>query len=279
MNGQRSVALPMYLSNRAAVLALWPHLRQQLEWAGCNPVPLSLDWPPNHLSHGQDPQPLLSHWQDPELLLSQACGYPLTHALADRVQLVGAFCYDAPGCEGVLCRSQLVARQEHAGRPLAEFRGLRAAFNSKDSQSGYNALRAAIAPLALNSRFFDQAMETGSHAASLQAVQQHRADLAAIDCVTFAGLKRDMPHTVEGLCVVGQTQPYTGLPLVTARDTSAGELSALRTALAALVRDPAAAPALEALGIRGFETLPPQSYQVCVDMRLQAEALGYPALA
>jgi hypothetical protein len=66
---------------------------------------------------------------------------------------------------------------------------------------------------------------------------------------------------------------------VTGRDTSASELLAVQTALAALVRDAAAAPALHALGIKGFETLPLARYQVCVDMRLHAAALGYPELA
>lgn len=269
MSAQRSVSLPMYLSNRPALQALWPCLREHLLQAGCSGVPQALDWP----------QDCPAHWRDPRLLLSQSCGYPLTHALAGAMQLIGVFTYTVPGSEGMWCRSQLVARREHAGRSLAEFRGLRAAFNSEDSQSGYNALRAAVAPLALKGRFFAEVVETGSHAASLAAVQKGRADLAAIDCVTFAGLGRDMPQTVEGVCVVGQTQPYPGLPLVTGRDTSAPERLAVQTALTAMVRDPAAAPALGALGIQGFETLPHASYQVCVDMRLHAAALGYPELA
>jgi len=269
MSAPRSVALPMYLSNRQALQSVWALLARRLEHAGVRSLPNALDWP----------QDYLAHWRDPRLLLSQTCGYPLTHALAGAVQLIGLFTYTVPGSEGIFCRSQLVARQEHAGHALADFRGLRTAFNSNDSQSGYNALRAAVAPLALEGRFFAGVVETGSHAASLQAVQQGCADLAAIDCVTFAGLGRDMPQTVEGVCVVGQTQPYPGLPLVTGRDTSASELLAVQTALAALVRDAAAAPALHALGIKGFETLPLARYQVCVDMRLHAAALGYPELA
>ena len=269
MTGLRSVALPMYLSNRQAVLSLWDVLRTRLLQAGCGGVPQALDWPDD----------LLAHWHDPQLLLSQTCGYPLTHALAGAVQLLGCFHYDAPGCEGMVCRSQLVARAEHGGRALADFRGLRAAFNSHDSQSGYNALRAAVAPLASEGRFFGEVLATGSHAASIAAVQQGRADLAAIDCVTWAGLQRHMPQMLTGVCTIGLTQAYPGLPLVTGRDTSAKEVLALQTALAALVEDPAAAVALAKLGITGFETLPLISYLVCVDMHLQAQALGYPELA
>ena len=134
MTGLRSVALPMYLSNRAALLSLWEVLHRRLLDAGCQGVPDSLEWP----------QDYPAHWRDPHLLLSQTCGYPLTHTLAGAVQLVGAFSYRAAGCEGIFCRSQLVARAEHAGHGLADFRGMRAAFNSDDAQSGYNAMRAAV---------------------------------------------------------------------------------------------------------------------------------------
>ena len=269
MTGVRSVALPMYLSKRQAVAALWDVLQIRLQQAGCGGVPQSLAWPDD----------LIAHWRDPQLLLSQTCGYPLTHALAGAVQLVGVFRYDAPGCDGIFCRSQLVARTEDAGRSLADFRGLRVAFNSDDSQSGYNALRSAVAPLARAGRFFAEAIATGGHAASMAAVQHGRADIAAIDCVTLDGLRRNLPQALAGLCTVGQTPAYPGLPLITGQSTSAAELRTLQLALAALVPDPAAADALAALGINGFETLPLETYQVCIDMRLQAQALGYPELA
>ena len=269
MTALRSVALPMYLSKRQAVVSLWDVLQTRLRQAGCAGVPRALDWP----------EDLLAHWHDPQLLLGQTCGYPLTHALAGAVQLVGVFRYNAPGCDGIFCRSQLVARTEDAARPLADFRGLRVAFNSDDSQSGYNALRAAVAPLARDGRFFGEVIATGGHAASMAAVQQGRADIAAIDCVTLDGLRRNMPQTVADLCTIDQTQAYPGLPLITGQSTSAAELQALQAVLAALVRDPAAADALAALGIVGFQTLPINTYQICIDMRLQAQALGYAELA
>ena len=269
MTALRSVALPMYLSKRQAVASLWDVLHTRLQQAACADVPRALDWP----------EDLLAHWRDPQLLLGQTCGYPLTHALAGAVQLVGVFRYNAPGCDGIFCRSQLVARTEDAGRSLADFRGLRVAFNSDDSQSGSNALRAAVAPLARNSRFFGEVIATGGHAASMAAVQQGRADIAAIDCVTLDGLRRNMPQTAAGLSTIGQTQAYPGLPLITGQSTSAADLRALQAVLAALVRDPAAADALAALGITGFQTLPLDTYQVCIDMRLQAQALGYAELA
>ena len=265
----RIASLPMYLANRPAVAALWELLRQALDAAGLERLPTELTWP----------QDYHAHWLEPDLLISQTCGYPLTHALAGQVQLVGCFAYDAPQCEGIYCRSVLVARTKHAHWTLEQFRGLRLAFNAQDSQSGTNALRALVAPLARDGRFFGNTIATGSHSASMATVQEGHADLAAIDCVTYAALQRYTPQASNGLCVVGTTEAYPGLPLVTALATSAADLVLLQQAVRALVVNPQAATTLEALGITSFETPALSVYQRCVEMRESAQALGYPALA
>jgi ABC-type phosphate/phosphonate transport system substrate-binding protein len=259
----------MYLSHRPGVVALWSVLQAALLQRGVQAVPTALDWP--HDVH--------AHWLMPELLLSQACGYPFIDDLAGKVQLVGCFAYDAPGCTGIQCQSLLVARQAHAQLGLEDFRGMRAAFNVNNSQSGYNAFRALVAPLAVGGRFFASALQTGSHAASVQAVREGRADLASIDCVSYAGLLRYTPQALDGLHIVGRTQAYPGLPLITSGTTSPADLQALQSALQALLSDAAAAPALASLGIVGFERADADMYQRCVAMREAAMGLGYPTLA
>lgn len=261
----RMASLPMYLAHRPALDALWELLRQALAARGVGRLPAALTWPENYHAH----------WLAPELLFSQTCGYPLTHALAGQVQLVGCFAYGAPQCEGIACRSVLVARSEHAHLLLEGFRGLRVAFNAPDSQSGFNALRALVAPLAQDGRFFASALATGSHSASVAAVRAGQADLAAIDCVTYAALQRYTPQATQGVCVIGTTEAYPGLPLVSARATSVAEVALLQQALRDVVADPLAASTLEALGITGFETPDLGVYQRCVEMRESAEALGY----
>ena len=256
----------MYLSNRPAVITLWELVRQALTAHGLERLPAALTWPQDHHAH----------WLTPDLLLSQTCGYPLTHALAGKVQLVGCFAYDAPQCEDILCRSVLVARTEHAHLGLEDFRGQRVAFNAPDSQSGYNALRELVAPLARNGRFFASALETGAHTASVAAVCAGQADLAAIDCITYAALQRYAPQATRDMCiVVGTTDTYPGLPLVTSNHTSPTELAILQQALRAVVLSSEAAPTLDALGITGFEAPALSVYQRCAEMRISAQALGY----
>ena len=265
----RLASLPMYLANRLAVAALWELLRQSLADAELQCQPAALSWPDDYHAH----------WLAPDLLLSQTCGYPFIDDLAGKVQLLGAFAYDAPQCSGIACRSVLVARAEHGNFGLEGFRGLRAAFNAANSQSGYNAFRALVAPLAVNGQFFASALDTGGHGASVAAVREGRADLAAIDCVTYAALARYTPQATEGLCIVATTEAYPGLPLITAKGTSAAEIAQLQNALRALIASAAAAPTLQALNIVGFEVPEPGIYQRCVDMRESAHALDYPLLA
>ena len=257
-------SLPMYSAQRAAVVALWDGLAGQLRAARVAGVPHLLTWPDD----------LALHWTSPKLLLSQACGYPLVTVLDGRVQLVGAFHYDAPGCEGVFNRSQLVVRASDPARTLEDLRGLRVAINGTDSQSGYNALRALVLPLARQGRFFGTTHVTGAHQHSVMAVRDGLADVAAIDCVSLAGFQKYQPDICAGIRVLGQTAAYPGLPLITSIATAPATVAALRAALAWATQAPSMARVRDALFIRAFEPLQRADYQVCRDMRSKADAAG-----
>src|SRR5665811_293725 len=98
--------------------------------------------------------------------------------------------YGFEGCEGAKHCSFLIVRRGEAERGLAGFRGARAAINARDSNTGMNLFRAAIAPLAKGHPFFSDVVVTGAHALSFAAVAEGTADIAAIDCVSFGLLRR-----------------------------------------------------------------------------------------
>lgn len=255
-----TLAFPMYAVNQNDNARLWQAVQALLQARG-----LSVSaW------HGED---LPAHWQSPDLLLSQTCGYPLVTQLP-HVQTVGCFHYTAPGCEGIYYRSFLVARESHTGNTLADFRGLRAVCNSADSQSGYNALRKMVAPLAVDGRFFAETFLSGSHRQSLIALAAGRAEIAAIDCVTLALLQRHEPELLAGLSVVGETPPAPGLPLITAGSTSPETLSLLRDALKTLVTAPDYRAVCEAVLIGGFSEVSRQPYSLLLDWRDEAAKSG-----
>jgi ABC-type phosphate/phosphonate transport system substrate-binding protein len=230
---------------RWATDALWAAVAARLAAAGVAAAPA--------LTRG----PALNElWTDPALLLSQTCGNPYVRHYRDRLRLVATPCYAAPGCDGPRYRSQLVVRANAPGDGLADFRGAVCALNSWDSLSGWVALAAALP----ESRFFRGALVTGAHVDSLAAVAAGEADIAAIDCVTYALLQRHRPGALAGLRVIGRTATAPGLPLVTRRDTDDDTVEALRAALRGALADPALAEAHAALLIEGIEILGEADY-------------------
>jgi ABC-type phosphate/phosphonate transport system substrate-binding protein len=209
-------ALPMYdwPEERAAVDAWYGRLRAR--------VPVL----PEALTRGRDPHRV---WRDPGLVFGQTCWGPLLLGLADHLRVLAQPDYsDVPGGRGPFYRSALVARGRPAdgggvqppAQPGAELPPLtamlpRLAVNAQDSMSGWMAL----AQDAGDPRgWAGSIVETGAHRESLRAVAAGRADLAAIDCRSWA-LARAHEPCARGLVVVGWTAERPGLPYVTARTT------------------------------------------------------------
>lgn len=259
-----AIDFPMYAIGLEETRALWTAVRELLLAQG-----IAVDEGP---ASAASPD-LLSRWRQPDLLLSQTCGYPLVTQLP-QVQTVGCFHYSAPGCEGIYYRSLLVAREADKGRQLADFRGRRVICNSPDSQSGYNVLLKMVAPLAHEGRFFAGVIFSGSHRQSLIGLQQGAADIAAIDCVTWALLRRHEPALLDGLAVVGQSPLAPGLPLISGPQTSAATLAGLRAALRQLVSAPRYRDLCEALLIRGFSPQTREAYSMLLAWRETARNSG-----
>lgn len=221
--------------------------------------------------------PLPGYWKHPGLLLSQTCGYPYVTSLQDDVTLLATPCYDVPGCDGSDYRSALVVREDSGIATLADARGCVAAVNEGHSNSGMNLLRHAVAPLACDGRFFGAVEWSGSHAASVAMVRAGAADIAAIDCITWAYLCQERPADVAGLAVLGYTTAAPGLPLVAGADVPAASVERLRTAL--LAPDAALLATLAPLRVRAFEYRGDEAYDRIAQLEDEARALGYPLLA
>ncbi len=265
------VALQMYdlPEVKWATDALGAQLLINLRRAGFPEVPYGLDRDGDYRAQ----------WSDPELLLAQTCGYPLVTLLQGKVRYLATPCYDAPGCQGARYSSLLLVRADDPAKALADLRGRRGAYNRSYSQSGYNALRHAVAPLARGGRFFGECLETGGHGASLDALHDGRADLAAVDAVTVALLRRHRPAALEGLRSLGATAAAPGLPFITRGAASDQEVDRLRLALNDTFADPGLAEAREALLIAGLAVLDDADYAALTRMDAGAAALGYPAVA
>ena len=199
-------------------------------------------------------------WRRPGLILGQTCGYPYVSGLKDAVRLIATPEYGFPGCEGASHLSFIIRGARDPRRSLSEFRGATAALNAHDSNTGMNLFRAAIAPVARGALFFSAMIVTGSHEASVAAVAEGRADLASIDCVSFALLKRGRPELIERVAIVAQSRLSPGLPFIAAAGLPQATIAAVREALFAALKDPDLAEARAALGLKGARVATPADY-------------------
>jgi ABC-type phosphate/phosphonate transport system substrate-binding protein len=259
--------LPMYdlPEIRWASDALWRGVAARLERAGLTGLPERLA---RELSPAEA-------WRHPGLLLGQSCGYPAMTAFRDELRILATPLYAAPGCEGPLHCSFIVVAVESDAAQLRDLRGTRFALNGRESNTGMNLPRRAIAPLAERGRFFAAVIETGSHAESLARVAAGTADCAAIDCVTHALLVRHRPATVARTRILEHTGMTPSLPFVTARGTDQATAALMRAAIIEAAADPALAESREALFLAGAIAAEPDDYAVVIDNERRARELGY----
>lgn len=264
-------SLAMYVSPRPveeATRLFWEALGERLRGYGLD-APSALD---ETVAYNEA-------WFRPDLLFGQTCGYPYVQHLRGNVQLVATPVYGLPGCDGPLKCSFIIVNAGSSARSIGDLRAARAAINEPGSNSGYNLFRAAVAPHAVDGRFFSSVIETGGHRASIDAVASGAADVAAIDCVTFGNTRRFDPERLAGVRVLAETTKGPGLPFITSASTSAKDLMTLRRALAETIADPELGDVCDTLSLRGISLLGDSDYETLAELDRGAARHGYPAIA
>ena len=271
MSGETPIAvLPMYDFpwTTAANDALWASISARLNDAGVRA--------PATLTRGAD---LAALWRDRGLIFGQTCGYPYATRLKDAVTLIATPEYSFPGCEDACHRSFIIRRVGDPRRGPGEFRGTVAALNAQDSNTGMNLFRATIAPIAGGAPFFRAIRLTGSHEASVTAVADGSADLASIDCVSFALLKRGHSKLIERVAVVTESPLSLNLPFIASGSLPPSTIAAVRDALFAALDNPTLTETREALGLKGARVAAPADYDRVIALERDAAAAGYAELA
>ncbi len=221
---------------------LWALIRDNLRKAGAEA--------PDALTRGEGAY--WQAWQSPDLLLSQTCGYPFRSRLHGQVTYVGTPDFGVEGCAPGYYRSVFVSRADDPRGTVADFDGARFAYNEALSQSGWAAPQTHAAKLGTR---LPPALQSGGHRLSALAVAEGRADIAALDAVTFRLLQAHDPM-MAALKPVGLTDPTPGLPYITAQGRDPEPIfAAASEAIAAL------SPADRAtLGLQGLTRIPVDAY-------------------
>ncbi len=240
-------SMPMYdmPEARAALDSLWRGFAANARREGLNDVPKELV----HDSH------LDRLWNDPALWFSQCCGYDLVNGYAGRLVPIATPRYGAPECEGCDYASVIVVREDHEAEDVLEMRGAVCVINGPDSHSGMNALRALIAPVSSRRLFFSQVKVSGTHADSLDMIKRGEAEVAAIDCVTYALLGRYRPDALSGIRKLGRTYWAPGIPYVTRATLAEDTIDRIRAALFRTFADPGLATVRQALLLQGVDEI------------------------
>ena len=212
-----------------------------------------------HLGHGDtslsDFADIDAAWTHPDLLLSQTCGLPFRAFLKDCVTLIGTPDYGIDGCPAGFYHSVFLARSEDPRASVTDFLGAPFARNMTHSQSGWAAPEAHLAHLAPGESFRAHAIDTGGHRASAQAVAEGRADLACLDAVTWALIRRHDAFA-SALRVIDTTRPTPGLPYIAAPGVDAAALfAAISQAISALNSEDR-----DALMLKGLTRIPKARY-------------------
>lgn len=215
-------------------------------------------------------------WLAPELLVTQTCGYPLMTQLRGQVRVIGRPRYELPhSSHGEHC-SLLLTRDDNPRHTLADFYNSRGVINGHDSNSGMNLLRERLAPLQRDGRFFASIDISGAHRESLRWLREDRADLAAIDSVTFDYLARFASQEVAGLRIIARSAPSPTLPYIGPKGLSDEQVAEIRRAMNQALEDlPQVA---ETLGVQAVLPASEDDYQRLLDYQKQAATAGYSTL-
>ena len=244
---------------------LWTGIARALREEGFTQVPDKLE----------RNRPVTDHWRSPDLLFSQTCGYPLTHEFDGDLELLAAPVYAVEGCSGAEYTSAIIVHKDSEFTAPADLKGAHAAYNGEDSLSGHLALRSVFAPLANNGHFFGKSSCSGGHPFSMQMVAAGKADVAAIDCVSFALGQKHRPNITDSLRVIAYSPSAPALPYVTSVGRPKGELHRLKQALVKAFHDPKLQDTRISLFIEGLEFTSRQTYDRVLQQEADAAALGY----
>lgn len=197
------------------------------------------------------------HWTDRECRVAQACGWPVATTLRGRVRVVGAFALALDGADGHRYRSVVLANRVAS---LDDFvsPGTVAAANGPDSLSGWISLLAAtVGP---DAGWPGSVRWTGGHVESLRALRESRADVASVDALSLAFVRRHRPELVARLHEVGWGPWVPSLPVVVPAGTPENMVNEIRDAFVGALVDEDLAEVRDNLLLAGFVPLDDSAY-------------------
>ncbi len=170
--------------------------------------------------------------------------------------------------------SDVIVRADSALHTFDDLRGATFAYNQAISFSGYVLPRHHLLETGRPADFFGRSVATGSHAASMDWVEDGRADTAAIDSVVFDMEMAQRPERQAALRVIESLGPAGMPPVMASTRLSEAHRGNLTAALLDMHARPEGRAILERGGVRRFARVTDRNYDG-IRQRLRAlEAAG-----
>lgn len=161
-------------------------------------------------------------------------------------------------------------------RDVEDLRGACVAINDVGSNTGFNVLGDWIRQSSAGDPLFARLVISGAHLESLRLVAAGAADVAAIDCVTYAFVARHHPELVWATRVLAHTAPTAAPPWVVSRAIASDLLEVIRDSLKAVFFSPETAAVRSRLFLDGFSELPASSYHATLESAQRARVALLP---
>ena len=171
-----------------------------------------------------------------------------------------------PGRSAPVYESVIVTTELSAGSAWTNLASGTLAINQPGSWSGHHALRAHLHRIGLPQAGFGRIVVTGSHEASIDALIDGTADIAAIDDTVWnARIARD--PRAAALCVIDRTETWPAPPFSLTDVTDTGLGAAIRDAL----------PGVAVPGLAAIERASDADYAVFRDGLAVSRSLPWPS--
>ena len=220
-----------------------------------------------------DASPELMH--DKQLYIAHTCGFPLMKFYRESHEPVCIPVFDVEGAVAKQYSSRIIVKKDSSIRKLSECKGRTIAINGHDSNSGMNVIRHAVCQLSNGEDYFSSVIVSGGHWQSMIEVVEGRADVAAIDCVTYALLEQHQPDLCEQLRTIQWTAATTGLPFVIPKGSLDQTQKSNITLTLNKALDSLEGHHRDLLRLHCFAAVEFSDYESIIDLEAQAQQKGY----
>ena len=228
------------------------------------------------------PEPLSALWARPDLACVFMCGYPFANAQPAPRVLAAPVPDPARYGGRPVYFTDIVARTDSPLRHVEDIFGLRFAFTTVDSQSGYQAPRRFLAPFARDrggALFQSTVGPLLTPRRVVEAILRGKADAGPLDSYFHDLLCRHEPALAAQLRVLASIGPMPIPALVAASTLPHAIARRLTAALLAVADAPVLAPVRADLRLRGFEEVDAMVYRSLRNEAPDADVAGYPRIA